>query len=542
MNIKNGKIQSKVLACSLLIVVAASAWMGTTYYFANRVTRELHVWLDVLDSLEHISISELHYKRRLFEAKYSFRIDLRGPIGDLYEKQMIAQGKPASPLPFLVVGSIYYGPFLFQDRSFRLEQAFTEFQLFRPERHHGILIDGKKEIRGEITSRLNGDYSAHLITPEYDGPLTIGDGEVRLSIRPSNLRLDYSDDLNKIELFLTIADISLLEEEAFSASLREIEGSFSLLHSSDQERTSNSVLRAKELTVTDLSEDDNSTKLEGILFRSDMGVGGDGLRAVNVHFNLSRLIGPKTQTEDIGISAGFGREFHTSLPWEGFINVEIGRALSDDFRATEMLAFVEADVSESGVSLTALTSAEAIYATEISSDLQGYRIQLGVGGFENQEFNNFQKSVFELMRDPVTRYSDPYDVGVSTREIFRRSFTLESQNPVKLAVTLDWNSEGRAVHFNGEFPINAFLESGDAVAIFYPNQGIAMDIEVTNEILDLVDAQNNDVRSYLMELDPQGTSTGYRFLIEERGGEMFVGDTQITEEYIEFMNGFFGRF
>jgi len=520
--------------------------MGTTYYFGNRISSEVHVWLDSLDSLEHINISELNYQRRLFDANYSFRIDLRGQIGDFYERQVIARGKPAFPLTFLVLGSIDHGPFLFQDRSFRLEQAFTEFQLYRPESHHGILIDGKERVRGEITSGFNGDYSGRLITPGYDGPLTIDDDEVRLSLRPSNLRFDYFNDLNRVESFLSIGDISLLEEDAVSLSLREIDGSFSLVESSDQEITSNLVLIVEELTVTDLSEDENSTELEGIKFRIELAVGDDGLRSLNVQFNLSAfdfiVAGQKRQIEDIGIFAGIGRESGTSLPWEGSLNVEIGRVTSDEFRATELLAFIEAEASESGMSLTATNSAESIYIPEASSDIHGYRIQIGLGSFGNQEFIDFQNSVFELMQNPLGQYSDPYDLGVAARESFRRSFTQESQNPVKLAVISDWNSEGREVHFNGEFPIDLddFLESGDVAAIFYPNQGIVMDIEVSKEILGIFDARDNEGRSYLLGLDPQSTGTGYRFLIEERNGEMFVGDNKITEEYVEFMNGFFG--
>ena len=66
-----------------------------------------------------------------------------------------------------------------------------------------------------------------------------------------------------------------------------------------------------------------------------------------------------------------------------------------------------------------------------------------------------------------------------------------------------------------------------------------MHIEVSHELLDLIEAQQNEVASYLMNLDPQRTDAGYRFLIEERNGEMFVGDTNITEEYVEFLNGMF---
>jgi hypothetical protein len=544
MNEKKSTNRNRFIAVSLLVIVVASAWMGITYYFANRISSEVRVWLDSFDSLEDINVSEVKYRRGLFDSDYSFRIDLRGQIGDLYEKQMIAQGEPASPITLLVHGSIYHGPFLFQDRSFRFEQAFTEFQVHRPESHHGIFIDGKEKARGEITGRINGDYLGHLIAPAYDGPLTIGDDELRLSLRPSSLQFEYSNDLHRIESFLSIGDVSLLEEGAKSVTVREIEGSFSLAESSQQEITSSSVLTIEDLALTELRGDEGSVDLEGIEFQVELAAGVEGLTFLNVQSNISMFDTKDADLGDIGISASIGREYGSSLPWEGSLNIEIGRVVSDEFRAAELLASIEADVSESGVSFTALNSAESIYLKEVSNDIHQYIVQIGLGSFGNKEFTDFQNSVLELMRNPVTRHLDPYDLGVATRKEFLSSFTQESQNSVTLTVIADWKSEGREVRFDGEFPFNLsyLLESGDPLVIFYPNKGMRMDVQVSSEILDLLDSMGSDARSYLMSLDPQRIGESYRVLVEERDGEIFVGRNNITKEYVAFMTAVLNDF
>jgi hypothetical protein len=515
--------------------------VGAAYYVGNRISREAHVWLNALDSLEHIDIGELDYRRRLFDAEYSFRIEFRGPIGDFYESQMIGQGRPGSPLAILVHGSIYHGPILFHDGSYRAEQAFSDFELYRPDSHRGILIDGKEGISGEITSRFNGDYLLRLAAPEYDGPLTINDDEVRLALRPSNLRLDYSNELERVESILSIGDISMLEGDAISLSLRGIEGASTLVESAREVVKSDSVLTIEELAFVDLKKDQNSTKIGKVKFQAETEVGKQELRSVRLNFHLSALSNQHVQIEGIDISVGAERDAALSLPWGGSFIFRLGRVMSEQFRASELLASVEADVSEDGVALKTSNSAESFYMKEVSSDTYRYKVEIGLGNFGSQEFNNFQNDVLRLMRDPLNRYSDPYDLGVATRESFRQSFTQESQDPIKLALLVDWKEQRREVHFTGELPIdlNEVLESGDVTGIFYPNKGVQMHIEVSHELLDLIEAQQNEVASYLMNLDPQRTDAGYRFLIEERNGEMFVGDTNITEEYVEFLNGMF---